>query len=136
MEGHLDLTPVLTGKELCLLVFSHSVVSDSLATPWAAACQPPLFMGFSRQEHWSGLSFPCPGDLSNLGIEPASPALASGFLATKLCGLGQFSELHRPQSHHLKWGYSSATCSLTPYVTLLQLKVFMLIKILRKCFGV
>ena len=51
-------------------------------TPWTIACQAPLSMGFSRQEYWSGLPFPSPGDLSNPGIEPASPALAGGFLIT------------------------------------------------------
>ena len=53
---------------------SHSVVSDSLWTPWTVAHQPPLSMGFSRQEYWSGLPFPSPGDLPNQ-LEPRSPAL-------------------------------------------------------------
>ena len=44
-------------------------------TPWTIACQAPLSMGFSRQESWSGLPFLSPGDLSNPGIEPRSPAL-------------------------------------------------------------
>ena len=48
-------------------------------------CSPPfLSMGFSRQEHWSGLSYPLPGDLPQAGIEPVSltyPALAGGFFA-------------------------------------------------------
>ena len=44
-------------------------------TTWTVAYQAPLFMGFSRQEYWSGLPFPSPGDLPNLGIEPGSPAL-------------------------------------------------------------
>ena len=44
-------------------------------TPWTAAYHTPLPMGFSRQEYWSGLPFPSPGDLSNPGIEPGSPAL-------------------------------------------------------------
>ena len=43
--------------------------------PWAIACKAPLSMGFSRQEHWSGLPFPSPGDLRELGIEPRSPTL-------------------------------------------------------------
>ena len=43
------------------------------ATPWTVALQAPLSMGFSSQEYWSGLSFPPPGDLPNLGIEPVSP---------------------------------------------------------------
>ena len=42
------------------------------ATPWAVAHLAPLYMEFSRQEHWSGLSLPPPGDLPNLGIEPVS----------------------------------------------------------------
>ena len=44
------------------------------ATPWTVAYQAPLSMGFSRQEYWSGLPFPSPGDLPNPGIEPRSPA--------------------------------------------------------------
>ena len=44
-------------------------------TPWTVAHQAPLSMGFSRQEYWSGLPFPSPGDLPNPGIEPGSPTL-------------------------------------------------------------
>ena len=40
------------------------------ATPWTVAYQAPLSVGFSRQEYWSGLPFPSPGDLSDPGIEP------------------------------------------------------------------
>ena len=49
-------------------------MSDS-AIPQTVAHQPPLSMEFSRQEPWSGLSFPSPGDLPHPGIEPRSPAL-------------------------------------------------------------
>ena len=52
------------------------------ATPWTVAHQAPLSMGFSRQDCWSGLPFPSPGDLPDPGIEPTSPALAGGFLTT------------------------------------------------------
>ena len=45
----------------------------SLVTLWTVARQVPLFMGFSRQEYWSGLPFPSSGDLPNPGIEPGSP---------------------------------------------------------------
>ena len=45
-------------------------------TQWTAAHQAPLSMGFPRQEYWSGLPFPSPGDLPNPGIEPTFPALA------------------------------------------------------------
>ena len=61
-----------------------SGVSDS-ATPWTVALQAPLSMGFSRQEHWSGLPCPPPGDLSNAAIKPeslTSPALGGRFFTT------------------------------------------------------
>ena len=51
-------------------------MSDSFATPWTVARQAPLSMGFARQEYWSGLPFPDPGDLPNPEIELASPVLA------------------------------------------------------------
>ena len=47
----------------------------TLITPWTVAYQAALSMGFSRQEYWSGLPFPSPGDFSDPGIEPGSPAL-------------------------------------------------------------
>ena len=50
------------------------------ATPWTAAYQAPPSMGFSRQECWSGLPFPSPADLPNLGIEPGSPAVQADTL--------------------------------------------------------
>ena len=61
--------------------FMVSCVSFS-ATSWTIACQAPLSMELSRQQYWSGLPFPSPGDLLNPGIEPvfpASPAFAGGF---------------------------------------------------------
>ena len=51
-----------------------------LATPWTVAYQAPLSMGFSRQEYWSGLPCPPPGDLPDPGIEPRSPALQADSL--------------------------------------------------------
>ena len=55
---------------------SNLYISCSVfATPWTITCQVPLSMGFSRQEHWSGLPFPSPGDLPNPGIKPGSPTL-------------------------------------------------------------
>ena len=53
------------------------------ATPWTVAHQAPLSMGFARQEYWSGLPFPSPGDLPNPGIKPMSPALAGGFFTSE-----------------------------------------------------
>ena len=51
----------------------------TLVTPWTVARQASLSMGFSRQEYWSGLPFPSPGDLPDPGIKLTSPALAGGF---------------------------------------------------------
>ena len=45
----------------------------TLAPPWTVDCQAPLSMGFSRQEYWSGLPYPSPGDLPNPGIKLGSP---------------------------------------------------------------
>ena len=50
------------------------------ATPWTVAYQAPPSMRFSRQEYWSGLPFPSPGDLSDPGIEPRSPTLQADTL--------------------------------------------------------
>ena len=58
-------------------MFSGSVVSDSV-TPWTAAHQAPPSIEFSRQEYWSGLPFPTPGDLSDPGLEPAFLHLLHG----------------------------------------------------------
>ena len=52
-------------------------------TPWTAAHQVPLSMEFSRQEYWSGLPFPSPGDLPNPGIEPRSPTLQADSLPSE-----------------------------------------------------
>ena len=46
----------------------------TLAAPWTVTCLVPLSMGFPRQEYWSGLPFPSPGDLPRPGIEPVSPS--------------------------------------------------------------
>ena len=57
-----------------------------LAAPWTMAHQAPLSMGFSRQEYWSGLPFPSPGNFPDPGIEPRSPALQADSLPTELQG--------------------------------------------------
>ena len=58
-----------------LLMLSHFSSVWLYVTPWTAARQAPLSMGFSRQEYWGGLPCSPPGDLLNLRIEPRSPAL-------------------------------------------------------------
>ena len=55
-------------------------MSDSVATPWTIAHQVPLSRGFPRQEYWSGLSFPSPGDLHKPGIEVTSLVLQADSL--------------------------------------------------------
>ena len=55
-------------------------------TPWTVACQAPLSMGFSRQEYWSGLPCPPPGDLPNLEIEPRPSILPLDFLPSESPG--------------------------------------------------
>ena len=52
-------------------------------TPWTVAPQAPLFMEFSRQEYWSGLPFPSPGDLPDPGTESMSPALQADSLPSE-----------------------------------------------------
>ena len=61
---------------------SHSLVSDS-GIPWTVACQALLSMKFSRQEYWSGLPFPSPGDLPDPGVKPQAPAFQSDSLLSE-----------------------------------------------------
>ena len=64
-------------------MLSHSVISN----------RGSLSMEFSKQEYWSGLPFPLPGDLPDPGIEPVSPALADGFFTTEPPGKPFFTLL-------------------------------------------
>ena len=61
------------------------------ATPWTVAHQAPLSMGFSRQEYWSGLPFPSPGDLPDSGIKPGSPTLEADALTSEPPGKPQIT---------------------------------------------
>ena len=63
------------------------------ATPGYVACQAPPSMVFSRQEYWSGLPFPPPGDLPDPGIEPGSPALQVNSLLSDLPGSPKVTQL-------------------------------------------
>ena len=80
--------PHLANSSLCLensvwhsgcACMLSEVMSDS-AIPWTVAHQAPLSTGFPRQEYWSGLPFPSPGDLPNSGIKAASPVLQADCL--------------------------------------------------------
>ena len=81
------------------LLFSLSCI-HAFAALWTVALQAPPFMGFSRQESWSGLPFPSPGGLRRTRIEPVSPALAGGFVSTEPAG----KPVGRPCSHTYKRG--------------------------------
>ena len=71
------------------------------ATPRTTAHQHPLSMEFSRQEHWSGLLFPSPGDLPDPGIKPSavSPALAGRFFTTS--GTWEAHSLQMPKEANI-----------------------------------
>ena len=64
------------------------------ATLWTVAHQAPLSMGFSRQEYWSGLPFPSPGDLPDPGIEPRFPALQADPLPSEPSKDGCYNEIY------------------------------------------
>ena len=65
---------------------SCSAVSNSFATPWTVPRQAPLSMGFPRQEYWSGLPFPSPGDPPHPGIKTRFPTLQADSLLSELPG--------------------------------------------------
>ena len=84
--GHLRLKSSPVNNFCSVLCYVASVRTASV-TPWTVARQAPLFMGFSRQEYWSGMPCHLPGDLLNPGIEPkslAASALAGRFFTTSI----------------------------------------------------
>ena len=98
----------------CLEVFYSFSYVQLFATPWTAVYWAPLSMEFSRQEYWSGLPFPSPGDLPDPGIKPGSPALQADALPSKPQGKpqmswndvfnenSQFSVTNWPMNHNMK----------------------------------
>ena len=75
---------------VCIYVCGGGLVSKlclTLATLWTVAHQAPLSMDVSRQEYWSGFPLPSPGDLSDRGIKPRSPALQADSLLSEPPGL-------------------------------------------------
>ena len=75
------------------------------ATLWIVTHQAPLSVGFSRQEYWSGLPFPSPGDLSNPGIEPRSPTLQADALTSEPPGKSTVTVTRRMPSNFFKHNY-------------------------------
>ena len=89
-------------------------MSNSSAILWTTAHQASLSMGFSRQEYWSGLTFPSPGDLPDPGIEPTSPALQADTLTSEPPG--------KPMIRHLlKWNYVQSFVSFVSVFVLEEL---------------
>ena len=68
------------------IIHVYTIYMLFFVTPWTAAHQAPVSMGFPRQEYWSGLPFSSPGDLHNPGIEPVSSALACRFFTAEPTG--------------------------------------------------
>ena len=88
---------------MCMHVLSHFSTVRLFATPWTVANQAPLSMEFSRQEYWSGLLFPSPGDFTNPGIEPVSPmppAVAGEFFITEPPGKVPGGRCEIKELHH------------------------------------
>ena len=78
-------TTMSPGNQLVIQFSSVQLLSRVrlFVTPWTVAYQAPPSMGFSKQECWSGLPFPSPGDLPDPGIEPGSPALLADALPSE-----------------------------------------------------
>ena len=102
---------VNNGKSMCILslgptsgYITHTLVSDSVAT-WTVAHQASLSMEFSRQEYWSVLPFPSPGDLPDRGSKPGSPALQADALPSEPPGKLLFSKVYIKLLSHLHLVY-------------------------------
>ena len=104
MPGHPFLFYNAVKNEKVKVLVTQSCLT--LVTPWTVAHQDPLSMGFSRQEYWSGLPFPSPGDLPNPGTEPGSPSLQSDSLPSEPLGM-----LLKINSHKMVnvifWGFGT-----------------------------
>ena len=82
VQGAVHLLFILTSIFIGCVLSCFSCIQIFVPL-WTAACQALLSLGLSRQEYWSGLSCPPPGDLPDPGIKPRSPALQADFLPGK-----------------------------------------------------
>ena len=102
------ISSLILNSSFLKYTFGGGLVAKScliLWIPWTVPCRAPLCMGFPRQEYWSGLPFPPPGDLSNPGIKPVSSALAGGFFNTEPRGKPKKSHkclINTPNSSHVQ----------------------------------
>ena len=98
----------------CCLTGGQTIVSEVLslvrlfATPWTVAYQAPPSTGFSRQEYWSGLPFPSPGDLPNPGIKPGSPTFQADALTSEPPGKQTMVEVMKKMATSLKRSHAPA----------------------------
>ena len=89
-----------------IILFSHQVVSNIFVSLWPVARQAPLSMGFLRQQYWSGLPFPSPGDLPDPGIKPESLALPMDSLPLNHQGsLHMYTHTHTHTHTHTLYMY-------------------------------
>ena len=82
LQHHSSKVSILWSSAFCMVQLSHPYVTAGKTI----AHQAPVSMEFSRQEYWSGLPFPSPGDISNQGMEPSSPALQADSLHSEPSG--------------------------------------------------
>ena len=109
--------PLSSTVSWCCVLSCFSCVR-LFAALWIIACQAPLFKGFSRQECWSGLPFPPPGNHPNPGIKPVSltsPVLAGGFFTTSTILSPEVCSDSCPLS---RWRYLSISSSAVPFFCL------------------
>ena len=81
---------IFTTAQICVAVVLVAQLCPTLQHYEIVAHQAPLFMGFPRQEYWSGLPFPSPGDIPNSGIEPGSPVSQADSLPPEKPGRPSF----------------------------------------------
>ena len=113
------------------------------ATPWTSTYQAPPSMGFSRQEYWSGLPFPSPGDLPDPGIKPRSPTLEADALTSEPPAEELYKKDHHDPDNHngviihlepdilkcdVKWALESITMNKASGGDGIQLKLFQILK--------
>ena len=83
MDGEL-LPPGVSKLHIVFMCACTRAQSCLIVTPWPAACQAPLSMGYTRQKYWSRLPFPTPRDLPDPGMEPVSSTVACALQADSL----------------------------------------------------
>ena len=121
-----------------MCVFGHVQL---FATSWTVALQTPLSMGFSRQEYWSGLPFPSPGDLPNPGIKPQSPALQTGALPSEppgkpwwLANLANQPTTNHRQIRKLSQDHSSQV-PISQSMNMHKINVTEVLQLLQQCYD-